>query len=118
MYLLPPYSQSSPRPVAKGHETTPPSCPHQILGLDLAGPDLAILGALLDILYELLLLVLELHALSVQLALRSVQGTLVFAQTLRGRHTLAERPFDDLRVACERQICIVMEYTTHIHDGR
>lgn len=73
-----------------------PSGPNEILSLDLARSDLAILGALLDILHQLLLLVLQLHTLSIQLALGSVQGTLVFAQTLRRRHALAERPFDDL----------------------
>lgn len=74
----------------------PPSGPNEILSLDLARSNLAILGTLLDVLHQLLLLVLQLHALSIQLTLGSVQGTLVFAQTLRGRHALAEGPFNDL----------------------
>lgn len=35
-----------------------PSCPDQVLCLDFAGTDLAILGALLDVLNEFLFLVL------------------------------------------------------------
>lgn len=42
-----------------------PSRPNQILGLDLASSNLAILSALLDILNQFLLLVLQLGAFSV-----------------------------------------------------
>lgn len=73
-----------------------PPCANQVFGLDLAGPHLAVLGALLDILHQFLLLVLQLHSFAVQLALCAVEGALVFAQTLRWRHAFAERPFNDL----------------------
>lgn len=73
-----------------------PSSSHQILGLDLACPHLSIFGTLLDILHELLFLVFELDPLTVEFTLRFFEGTLVFAQTLLGRHALSEGPFDDL----------------------
>lgn len=39
-----------------------PPRPHQVLCLDLAGPHLSILGALLDVLHQLLLLILKLDS--------------------------------------------------------
>jgi hypothetical protein len=74
-----------------------PSRPHEVLGLDLAGFHLAIFGALLNVLHQFLLLVLQFRPFAVQFALCSVQGTLVFAQTLCGRHALSKRPFNDLQ---------------------
>lgn len=42
-----------------------PSRPNQVLGLDLASSNLAVLGTFLNILHQFLLLVLQLCALSV-----------------------------------------------------
>lgn len=69
---------------------------HEILGLDLAGAHLSVLGARLDLLDEGLLLLLELHACLVEFANGLVEHALVLAQTLSGRHALAEGPFEDL----------------------
>lgn len=74
-----------------------PSRPDQVLRLDLTGPNLSIFGTLLDIGDQLLLLVLQLDSFAIELTLRPVQSSLVFAQTLCGRHTLSESPLDDLR---------------------
>ena len=64
--------------------------------MDLAGSDLTILRALFDVLYELLLLVLKFGSLAIELSLRLLESSLVFPQSLRRRHALSERPFNDL----------------------
>ena len=46
-----------------------PSRPDQIFGLDLAGPHLPVLSALLYVLDDLLLLILKLYPLSIKLPL-------------------------------------------------
>lgn len=76
-----------------------PSGPNQILGLNLAGAHLPILGTLLNILYKLLLLILKLDALTVKFSLSFLESSLMFAETLLGRHPLSESPFYDLEKA-------------------
>jgi hypothetical protein len=61
--------------------------------LDLAGANLTILRALLDIGDELLLLVLQLDSFPVKFALGLFKGALVLAEALGGRHSLAKGPF-------------------------
>lgn len=73
-----------------------PSCSHQILGLNLARTHLPILGALFDLDDQFLLLILQLNSLAIKLSLGLLEGTLVFAQTLCGRHPLAKGPFNNL----------------------
>lgn len=74
-----------------------PSCPNQVLCLDLTGADLSILGTLLNVLHQFLLLILQFDPLPVQFPLCPVQRPLVFAQALRRGHALPECPLDDLR---------------------
>lgn len=64
--------------------------------MDLGGTHLALLGALLDLCLQRLLLLLELDSHLVQLSYRLIEHALVLAQTLGGRHALAESPFEDL----------------------
>ena len=70
-----------------------PSCANQVLRLDLGGSHLALLSTLLDLANEGLLLLLELHADLVEFSDSLVEHSLVLAQTLGGRHALAEGPF-------------------------
>ena len=49
--------------------TDTPSCPYEVLGLDLACAHVAILCGLLDVLDQFLLLVLEFHPLPVEFSL-------------------------------------------------
>lgn len=70
-----------------------PPRPDQVFRLDLAGANLPILRALLDIRDELLLLVLQLDPFPVKFALSLFEGALVFAKALGGRHSLAKGPF-------------------------
>lgn len=69
---------------------------NEVLGLDLAGPNLAILCALLDIGDQFLLLVFKFDALAVEFSLRLFQCALVLPESLRRRHALAESPFYNL----------------------
>ncbi len=69
---------------------------HQVLGLNLTGTNLSILGALFDILHQLLFLIFELDPFSVELSLCLFQRALMFPQPLGRGHALAECPFDDL----------------------
>lgn len=86
----------SKRPLNPALPLHSPPRPDQVLGLDLAGADLAILGTLLDVLHQLLLLILQLDPFAIQFPLGSLQGSLVLAQTLRGRQPFPKGPFDDL----------------------
>ena len=70
-----------------------PSCADQILGLDLRGAHLALLGALPDLADEGLLLLLELDTDLVEFPDGLIEHSLVLAQALGGRHALAEGPF-------------------------
>lgn len=56
-----------------------PSGSHEVFGLDLAGAHLAILRALLDVLYQLSFLVFELDSFAVEFSLRFFEGALVFS---------------------------------------
>ena len=76
----------------------PPPRPHQILRLDLTGPHIPILRALLDILHQLLLLILQLHTLTIEFSLRLLQRALVFSEPFCWGHSFAKGPFYYLRV--------------------
>lgn len=73
--------------------------PHEVLGLDLGGTHLALLRTLLDLPDERLFLLLKLDPDLVEFADRLVEHTLVFAQALGWRHTLAECPFENLQLS-------------------
>lgn len=88
-------SQSAGRPSI-------PSCPYKVLGLDLAGTHLPLLRALSNLCDECFLLLLQLDALLVEFSNCLVEEALVLAQTLGGRHPLAEGPFQDLWSSCQR----------------
>jgi len=77
-----------------------PPRPDQVFRLDLAGANLPILRALLDIRDELLLLVLQLDPFPVKFALSLFEGALVFAKALGGRHSLAKGPFYYIHDGC------------------
>jgi hypothetical protein len=87
---------------------------NEIFGLDFACSNLAIFGALFDVLDQLLLLVLEFGPLAVQLALRFFEGSLMFPQTLSRRHALAKGPFDNLPQPVLVGVC-GLPSNTHIH---
>lgn len=76
-----------------------PSCPYKVLGLDLASTHLPLLRALANLCDECLFLLLQLDALLVEFSNRLVEEALVLAQTLGGRHPLAEGPFQDLELS-------------------
>ena len=75
---------------------TPP-CAHKVLCLDAQSPHLPVLGAPFDVGYQLLLVILELDTFPIKLALCLLKRLLVLAETLGGRHALAEGPFDNLQ---------------------
>jgi hypothetical protein len=52
------HQSSLPKGSAEEFVYHAPSCPHQVLGLNLASSDLAIFGALLNVLHQFLLLIL------------------------------------------------------------
>lgn len=82
-----------------------PPCAHEILGLDLGSAHLALLGALFNLCLQRLLLLLEFDSHLVELSYRLIEHALILAQTLGGRHALAEGPFEDLDRSMVSQSC-------------
>lgn len=72
---------------------TAPPRPDKIFGLDLRSAHLVLLCTLPDLRDQRLLLLLQLDSDLVELTDGLVEGPLVLAQPLGGRHALAESPF-------------------------
>lgn len=71
---------------------------HQILGLDLAGADLTLLGGCANLSHKGLLLLLQLDTLLIQFSDGLVEESLILSQTLCRRHALAESPLQNLGI--------------------
>lgn len=95
--------------------TNTPSGPHEILRLYLDYIHLSSLGAFLDISFQLLRLVLQLHTFAIEFSLRLLEGALVLAQTLCGRHALAKGPFHDLYD--DQQLVVLARGQAYIHNN-